>query len=130
MGDLDDLAAAARDKAQTHPTPTANHPPPVPAKPAAHWNFFAKWKRWSGTKSFIFQIVLIGWTTLFLFLGLASLFMAAADSHSQNPFENPQDAQTANAAVFGGSLCCLIGVWALVAIPLGIGAFATLKSID
>jgi uncharacterized membrane protein len=124
MGDLDDLAAAAQQKAKSPASPVVRY------GPSGSGNIFAQWRRWSGVRSFIFQLVLIGWTFLFCFLAMGSLFITAGSSQPTNIYETQQDAQRASAGIFAGSLCCLGGVWALIAVPVAIAAVATFKTAD
>lgn len=85
-------------------------------------------KKRCGTRSFIFQTILLAWTA-FMFLAGFGLMLSAASSTSDamdSPFASRRSG-AAGAFLFVG-ICCPLGVYSLLAIPVGIGAIATLKT--
>lgn len=99
-----------------------------------------------GGRSFIFQILLAGWTVIMW--GVALLFVAAAILGSRGVAQqewdkmsiqekiqdqqrradeqmNPQAAHDGKMMVIGGALLCPMGIWFAVALPLLIAAIAT-----
>lgn len=83
-------------------------------------SWIRKYMAWSGLRSFIFQTILAGWTAFMLFIGFGTLVSASSrrDYYSD---------ESAGAAILVG-MCCPIGAYLLIAIPLGIAAIATLES--
>ena len=83
-----------------------------------------------GTRSYIFQVTLIGWTVL-VWGGLAALFaMAIVQGASQpGPYQTPPPFAS-NLVVLGLSYVLMVAFWAWmsVALPLFIAAVATLRT--
>jgi hypothetical protein len=82
--------------------------------------FLGRYRRWCGLRSFIFQMICLGWTALWLcrlmyLLSLAGYFDPAAESLAAQIITNL-------AWYYCG------GFWALVALPTGIAAIATLEA--
>lgn len=85
-------------------------------------NIFQRYHRWAGTRSIIFQSLLLGWTA-FMFLATSGLLFSA--SAKQPETRREQDAQ---ATALGMLSCCSCGGYFLVAFPLGVAVIATLES--
>lgn len=85
-------------------------------------NPLKRYLRWAGTRSVIFQSLLLGWT---VFASLATLGLLMT-SLMQTP--KTREDENAQAAAVGMFSCCSCGGYCLVAIPLGIAAIATLET--
>jgi hypothetical protein len=118
MGDLEDLAAAARAKETKIPTPID-----APIVHSAGW--LKRYINRSGKRSFIFQVVCLTWTALF---GFAWLAMIASVAGQPPMYLNPQENSTATGATAASGSCCLLGGWILVVLPCGIAAVATYEA--
>jgi len=78
-----------------------------------------------GTRSFIFQCCLLGWTVLMLMMIAPSLETPSNQQlreQSVNPY-NPNEVSMYRVS----TVACPIGLWAIITLPLGIAAIATLK---
>jgi hypothetical protein len=92
------------------------------ARPRPSRNFVKRYVNWAGTRSIIFQSLFLGWTIFATFIGFALVLPTILkEPHTQS-------AQDAQAIAFGSGLCCSIGFYALLAVPLGIAAIATLET--
>lgn len=118
MGDLEDLAAAARAKEKRTPAPID-----VPISRSPSW--IRRYMRRSGSRSFIFQCVIAGWSALFVFLWATMLLSSASGPRY---YLNPQENNEAVGEAAAGGSCCLFGGWLLVALPCGIAAIATYEA--
>jgi hypothetical protein len=85
-------------------------------------NIFQRYQGWAGTRSIIFQSLLLGWTA-FVFLGTCGVLFASVAAEP----ENRRD-ESALAGAVAMLSCCSCGGYFLVAFPLGIAAIATLES--
>lgn len=85
-------------------------------------NPFKRYARWAGTRSLIFQALLLGWTAC-VFLATIGLLVSTLAKNPRNRIE--EDAQ---AIAFGTMSCCSLSGYCLVAIPLAIAAIATLEA--
>lgn len=110
--------------------PQRPHSPPDRKSDAVSTKFswFTRHRRWSGTRSFIFQTILFAWTVFMLLVGFG-LFLMAADIASDS-IKSPylSERRGSAGAFFLSGICCPLGVYFLLAIPLGIAAIATLES--
>ena len=88
--------------------------------PEKNRNWLVRYKDHCGRRSFIFQCILLGWTAFMAFVSLSLLM-------SSLPHENDEAEIAAWGAV---GLCCPIGTWLLLSVPLGILAIACLRSED
>lgn len=84
-------------------------------------NVWQRYRRWAGTRSLIFQSLLLGWTAFASLLAFGWM-LSIAGKQPRTRYE--EDAQ--NVAV-ASSLCCSLGGYCLFAVPLGIAAIATLE---
>lgn len=92
-------------------------PPDIPER-----NPIKRYARYVGTRSFIFQVILFGWTAFMILVSLGLVMTTL--------MERPRDRieQDAQAAAFGTMSCCSCGGYCLFAIPLAIAAIATLET--
>ena len=107
-------------KSQQAPSAPNFHPPNTLHKKS----WLARYKTRCGTRSFAFQCSLLAWTALMIIL-LGILLKPVTKKeliydYDVNPY-NPREM----AAWKAGNLCCPLGVWFIVAVPLGIAAIAT-----
>ncbi len=86
------------------------------------YNIIQRYKQWAGTRSIIFQSILVGWSA-FALLATCGLLIPASMKKPQ--FQEDEDAQ---ASAIGMLSCCSCGGYFLIAFPLGIAAIATLES--
>lgn len=83
----------------------------------------SRWQRYSGGRSFLFQMIVLGWTALIACVTLAnSLGMV---KRSESPYSHHYGDDEALATSLGLSWCCMGGAWLLIALPCGIAAIAT-----
>lgn len=118
---LDELAEATRHD----PSRLSARPRIKPSRP----NWLARHKNRCGARSFIFQCALLGWTAFMLFVGLGLMIATLPTTQEQRLAE--WGAPQGEGAVLGWGLwglCCPIGTWLLLALPLGIAAIATIGS--
>ncbi len=99
-------------------------PNAYPSKTLHKQNWLAGYKARCGTRSFAFQCWLLAWTALMIIL-LGILLKPVTKKeliydYDVNPY-NPREV----AAWKAGNLCCPLGLWFIVAVPLGIAAIAT-----
>ena len=89
--------------------------------PRSKGNILQRYRRWAGTRSLIFQSLLLAWTVCALLGSCGLLFSTLA--------QKPRTRQDEDAQVIasGFGLMCSCGVYSLLAIPLGIAAIATLE---
>jgi DNA-directed RNA polymerase subunit RPC12/RpoP len=106
------------------------NPRPNPTIPTDHkLNWLARYKNRCGVRSFIFQAILAGWTAFMALVTLGlMLFSASSASQTSGYPYNPYHSAEANAGAFALlGICCPVGTYLLIAIPLGIAAIATLE---
>lgn len=106
--------------------PRQNYAPPanrVRKATSKRAGAIARYKHRVGTRSFIFQVILIGWTAMMAAWICSFSISATGRSDVRGSPDERDDA----AAELGAGWCCLGGVWALVAFPCGIAAIATLE---
>ena len=93
-------------------------------------SWLRRYMHWSGTRSFIFQTLLAAWTAFMLMvlcLFMLSAVQAARESRDDN-FGFRRRSEGADGFALLVAIACPMSVYALVAIPLGVGALATLES--
>jgi hypothetical protein len=84
-----------------------------------------KYRTWCGTRSFIFQCCLLGWT---IFMVVLLVFILRDAQEETQTYVNKREMSPRDAETFTGvSVCCPCGLWFLVAFPLGMAAILTLK---
>lgn len=97
---------------------------PKEDSPSGQRSFSAGYRSYCGTRSVIFQSLLGGWTACMIFVGLGLLFLYAGNPKATSSYEPDR---TANAGAFlTMGICCPLGMWLLLAVPLGFGALMTL----
>ncbi len=75
---------------------------------------------WAGKRSVIFQSVLLAWTVFWVILAMFIILSSSSATSGRHRDES-------DTAALGIALMCPLSMWALLAIPLGIAAIATLK---
>ena len=118
---------------EERPSPDENlvtDPRPNATIPTNHkLNWLARYKSRCGLRSFIFQAILAGWTAFMALvtLGLMLLSASSASQTSGYPYY-PYHSTQADAGAFAlVGICCPVGTYLLIAIPLAIAAIATLE---
>lgn len=91
----------------------------------------ARYKHYIGVRSFIFQTILVGWTAL-IGAWMASVSVSSVKSFEkhQRHASSAEDLEAANTGAalgMGAGWCCLGGAWAIIALPCGIAAIATME---
>jgi DNA-directed RNA polymerase subunit RPC12/RpoP len=118
----EDMGAAVNEARPSLDENVLPDPRPSATIPTDHkLNWLARYKNRCGLRSFIFQAILAGWTA-FMALVTLGLMMLSASSVSQRI---PTNADAGAFALVG--ICCPVGIYLLIAIPLGIAAIATLE---
>lgn len=87
---------------------------------------WGRYMAWSGTRSLIFQAIFLGWTACMGLFALSVMVSAASDPDMRSDYEPHR--RTAATAFLVSGICCPLSGYALVAIPLGIAAVATLEA--
>lgn len=94
--------------------------------------FFVKYKQRVGLRSFIFQCIFAGWTTaaiaLWISFNISALGSAAKRSYYPVGSEERTAEDAGKALGVGAGWCCVFGGWAVIGIPVGIAALATLEN--
>ena len=91
---------------------------------------FQRYMHWCGTRSFIFQTLLGAWTAfmlMFLVLMMLSAVQSSRESRSDD-FGFRRRSKGADGFALLVAMACPLAIYSLVAIPLGVGALATLES--
>jgi len=112
---------------EVEPVPYDDEPAPVSKGPSSDFNFVRRYMRWCGLRSFIFQVLLFAWTALMVLVWLGMSMSAVAKQPDHDPYLTRRQSEDAQAAALGMLSCCTCGGYLLFAIPLGIGAIATLE---
>jgi len=116
------LARAVDQRREETRKPAAAPPLIVPSSaPRRRGNWIKRYKRRCGTRSFIFQCIVLAWT---LFMGLIALGLMMASLPDRG--SRASDAEIGAWGFMG--ICCPCATWILVALPFGIAALATLES--
>lgn len=110
---ISEITEMTLDPAPSPPTP----PPPDTSKQPI--SAIQRYKFYCGKRSFIFQASLLGWTCFMACIGVVMFISAAVGSAGKS------DDQQVGA--FAAGICCPLGGYLLVAIPIGIAAVATLE---
>jgi hypothetical protein len=111
------------------PSPLVNTPRPPRQSGLRTANQFhspiRRYLRWAGTRSFVFQSILAGWTAFMLCAGLGIFAVYLMDARLQSQWEGDRQAVAMGFMLLG--VCCPMGIYLLLAIPLGIAAIASLE---
>jgi GYF domain 2 len=112
---------------------TLSYQSPIAAEPRKSIGFISRYRRRVGHRSFIFQLWLLAWT--FFYVGWIVSLWASASSHASspppgmppfNPAPTPFSLEDVLAGATSGWLCVAAG-WAVVGLPVGIAAVATME---
>jgi len=122
------LGAPLEPPTRPFPPPDAEpafqpRPPPPDASPPR--GMTRRYIDWCGTRSVIFQSLLLGWTA---FVGLAALALILQFATATSKPVTKEEQEAAAIAAFYCGMLCPLAVYLLLAIPLGIAAIATLES--
>jgi hypothetical protein len=90
-------------------------------------NPFTLWIDLCGGRSFTFQVALVAWTVFCVIVGMGML-LASAPPPNDPLMILPEERQAAAGAFVLTGLCCPLGTWALIAIPLAFAIVATWRS--
>lgn len=108
-------------------TPVPPTPPRSPRPTSV--SKITRYRNYCGRRSIIFQSALLGWTGFMFFVALGLMLSAAITPQREYPWESEQVEQDRKAGAFAlGGVCCPLGTYLLLGIPLGIAAIATLES--
>lgn len=91
-------------------------------------SWLSQYIEWCGIRSFVFQAILLAWTVFMCIVGFGLLLSASTTSKTSinSPIQAERDG--AAVAVMLVGLCCPLGTFLLLAIPLGIAVIATFES--